>query len=239
MSEPSLYVALSGQIALERRMATIAHNIANAGTTGFRAEEVHFESILSGMTTDPTAFASTGDSYLSTLGGGRVHTGNLLDVAIQGDGFLAIATPAGTAYTRDGRFQLLETGELQSLSGYPILDAGEAPILLDPSAGEVHIARDGMITQNGRQVAAIGLFALDLSQGYQRSDNAAILPALPATPIVTFTSDGIVQGYVEESNVNAVGEMTRLIAVSRAFESLQAAIDEAQNAQKNAIQTLA
>jgi flagellar basal-body rod protein FlgF len=96
-----------------------------------------------------------------------------------------------------------------------------------------------MITQNGRQVGAIGLFSLDFSQGYQRYDNAALIPAVPASPVVTFTSDGIVQGYVEESNVNAVGEMTRLIAVSRAFENLQAAIEEAQNAQKTAIQTLA
>ena len=109
---------------------------------------------------------------------------------------------------------------------------------LMPSAGIPRIARDGMITQNGRQAGAIGLYALDLSQGYGRTENSALVPVAAATPIVTFTADGIVQGFVEEANVNAVTEMTNLIAVTRSFDALQSAIDENDSSLKKAIQTL-
>jgi flagellar basal-body rod protein FlgF len=236
--QSGLYVALSGQIALERRMATIANNVANAGTVGYRAEEAKFETVLSRAPERPAAFAATDRSYLSERAGGFVKTDNPLDVAIRGSGFLSVQTPAGPVYTRDGRMQLLPTGELVSLNGHAILDAGGAPILLDPSTGPPEIARDGMITQKGRQVGAIGLFSLDLSGSYSRTENSGIVPKNPATPILSFTSDGFVQGFVEQSNVNAVTEMTRLIMVTRAFESAAAAIGDSESSIKNAIQTL-
>jgi len=236
--QSGLYVALSGQIALERRMATIANNVANAGTVGFRAEEAKFESVISRVPQQPAAFAATDRSYLSERAGGFVKTDNPLDVAIRGTGYMAVQTPAGPVYTRDGRMQLLQTGELVSLNGHAILDAGGAPILLDPAGGPPQIAHDGMITQRGRQVAAIGLFALDLSGSYSRYENSGILPKNPATPILSFTGDGFVHGFVEQSNVNAVSEMTRLIMVTRAFESAAAAISDSEGSLKNAIQTL-
>ncbi len=113
----------------------------------------------------PTAYSTAGESFISERSGGLNKTGNPLDVAVQGKGWLAIQTPAGIAYTRDGRMQLLESGELQTLNGFPILDAGSAPIQLDPAAGTPKIARDGMITQNGRQFGAIGLFTDRARQG--------------------------------------------------------------------------
>jgi flagellar basal-body rod protein FlgF len=236
--QSGLYVALSGQIALERRMATIANNVANAGTVGFRAEEAKFESVISRVPQRPAAFAATDRSYLSERAGGFVKTDNPLDVAIRGQGWMEVQTPAGPVYTRDGRMQLLPTGELVSLNGHAVLDAGGAPILLDPAAGPPQIAHDGMITQNGRQVAAIGLFSLDLSAGYSRYENSGVVPKNPATPILSFTGDGLIQGFVEQSNVNAVTEMTRLIQVTRAFESAAAAIGDSESSIKNAIQTL-
>jgi len=232
------YVNLSGQIAIDRRMATLANNIANAGTVGYRAEELKFDTILSSVSRSPTAFASAGESFVSEKAGGLNKTGNPLDVAIAGNGYFAIQTPAGVAYTRDGRMQITPAGELLTLNGHAVLDAGGAPLQLDATAGLPRIARDGMITQNGRQAGAIGLFALDLTQGYGRTENSALLPAAAATPIVTFTADGVVQGFVEEANVNPVTEMTNLIAVTRSFEALQSAVDENDNSLKKAIQTL-
>lgn len=236
--QSGLYVALSGQIALERRMATIANNVANAGTVGFRAEETKFDSVISRIPERPAAFAATDRSYLSERAGGFVKTGNPLDVAIRGQGYMAVQTPSGIVYTRDGRMQLLQTGELVSLNGHAVLDAGGAPILLDPSAGGPEIAHDGMITQRGRQVGAIGLFSLDLSGTYSRYENSGIVPKNPATPILSFTADGFVQGFVEQSNVSAVTEMTRLIMVTRAFESVAAAVGDSEASIKNAIQSL-
>ncbi len=236
--QPALYVALSGQIALERRLTTIAQNVANAGTVGFRAEEVHFESLVSAMSNPPAAFSSAGNSYLSERTGGLSKTGNPLDVAVRGDGWMAIQTPAGTAYTRDGRMRLLESGELQTLNGYPVLDVGGAPILLDAAAGPAQIANDGMITQAGKQLGAIGLFNIDLGGSYRRFENSAVMPSRPAAPVLDFAVNGLVQGFVEESNVDAVSEMARLIMVTRTFESLAAATSDSEQAMKNAIQTL-
>ncbi len=236
--QAGLYVNLSGQIALDRRLSTIANNVANAGTVGYRAEELKFDTMLSMMSKNPTAFTTAGESFISERTGAMNKTGNPLDIAVQGKGWLAIQTPSGTAYTRDGRMQLLESGELQTLNGYPILDAGNAPIQLDTSAGPPKIARDGMITQNGRRVGAIGLFAVDTSGGYARMENSAIVPTSTPTPIVSFAADGILQGFVEESNVNPVSEMTNLIMVTRAFDGLQTSIEESESSLKKAIQIL-
>jgi flagellar basal-body rod protein FlgF len=236
--QAGLYVNLSGQIALDRRLSTIANNVANSGTVGYRAEELKFDTTLSMMSRSPTAFSSAGESFISERAGGLNKTGNPLDVAVQGKGWLAIQTPAGTAYTRDGRMQLLESGELQTLNGYPVLDAGGAPILLDATAGAPQIAHDGMITQNGRKFGAIGLFSVDPASGYNRFENASIIPANAATPIVSFASDGFVQGFVEDSNVNPVSEMTNLIMVTRSFDGLQTSIEESESSLKKAIQIL-
>ena len=238
MINATTYVNLSGQLAIDRRMATIANNIANAGTVGYRAEELKFDTILSRVSKSPTAFSTVGGQFVSERTGGFNKTGNPLDVAVAGQGFLAIQTPQGIAYTRDGRLQMTATGELTSVSGYPILDAGGAPLQLDANGGAPTIARDGMITQNGRQLGALGLYSIDLSQGYRRTDNAGIVPVAQAAPIVTFAADGVVQGFVEEANVNAVTEMTDLIAVTRSFDALQSALDENDNSLKKAIQTL-
>ena len=134
--------------------------------------------------------------------------------------------------------QMLDTGELQTLAGYSILDPGNAPIVLDPNAGLPKISRDGMISQSGSNVAALGLFAIDTTKGYARHDNAAIIPAKPGSLMPAGPNDGIVQGFVEESNVNPITEMTKLIAVTRAFEALQSSTEDTEASLKRAIQVL-
>lgn len=236
--DTSNYVALSGQLALDRRLATIANNVANAGTVGFRAEGVHFESLLTSISPIPTAFASEGTSHVSSAHGGLRRTDGLLDAAVQGEGFFAIQTPQGLAYTRDGRMQMLPAGELVSVNGHPILDAGGAPLQLDPRGGPPSIARDGMITQDNRQLGAIGLFEIDLTRPYNRFENAAFIPGAVAQPILSFDANGMVQGFVEDSNVNPVMQMAELIQVTRAFEHLGTTLDEVSSSQKAALQIL-
>jgi flagellar basal-body rod protein FlgF len=238
MMQAGLYVTLSGQMAIDRRMATIANNIANLGTAGYRAEELKFDSILSSVSHQPTAFASSGDSFLSERAGGLNKTGNPLDVAVLGKGWLAIQTPGGVAYTRDGRMQVTDTGQLQTLNGYPVLDAGLAPIEINAGAGAPQIARDGTINQNGKRVGGLGLFELDLSNGYQRFENSAVMTPAPGTPVISFVENGVAQGFIEEANVNSVKEMTNLIAVTRSFDGLQSVIAESEASFKKAIQTL-
>jgi flagellar basal-body rod protein FlgF len=234
----NLYVGVSAQLALQRRLDTIAHNVANASTAGFRAEEVRFETLLSRAGADPVAFAATGPTFLSRRSGEFVRTENLFDVAVEGDAWLGIQTPAGLAYTRDGRMRLAPTGELQTINGYPILDAGGTPMLLDPNAGPPTIARDGTITQANRQVGAIGLFNIDSRANLRRFENSGVIPDQPATAVLDFSRAGMQQGFVENANVNAVMEMSRLISVTRAFEMVSASLAASESSLQEAIKQL-
>lgn len=237
--EVSSYVGLSGLIALERRLATVANNVANAGTPGYRAEAVSFATVVSRTKPFDTAFAVEGGPRVDPQSGAFTKTGNPLDVAVHGNGFLAIQTPQGIAYTRDGRLAMLPTGELvTSAAGYPVLDSSGSPLALNAGGGTVTIGRDGMMRQDGQELGAIGLFAVDLSKGYSRTENAAFyVPGQPAA-IDDFNRNGVVQGFIEQSNVNPVLEMTRLISVQRAFEAVNASMEQRDNAMRDTIQAL-
>lgn len=232
------HVGVSGQLALSRRLETIANNLANAGTVGFMAEGVSFSTVVSKTQPFATSFAFEGGSFADTRSGGLTQTGNPLDVAVQGAGFLAIQTPQGTAYTRDGRMQMLPTGDLVSLNGHPILDQSGSPITLNPRGGTISVGRDGAIRQDGRSMGSLGLFTLDLGKGYKRYENAAFIPAAQPEAVVDFTSSGLVQGFTEGSNVNPILEMTRLIAVQRAFEAVSTSLEQRDSAMRETIQAL-
>jgi flagellar basal-body rod protein FlgF len=162
----------------------------------------------------------------------------MFDVALEGNAWLGIQTPAGVAYTRDGRMRMAPTGELQTLNGHAILDAGGTPMLLDPNAGPPTIARNGTISQANRQVGAIGLFNIDNRANLRRFENSAVIPDQPATAVIDFSRNGMQQGYIEGSNVNAVMEMSRLITVTRAFEMVSASLAASEASLQEAIKQL-
>ncbi|MET3518684.1 MULTISPECIES: flagellar basal-body rod protein FlgF [unclassified Mesorhizobium] len=236
--QDSLYVALSSQIALERRLDTIADNVANASTIGFRATGVKFEDVVSGTGPKSVSFASSGNTYLSTAHGSMTETGNPFDFAIQGDAWFAIETPGGTVMTRDGRFSMNENGELMSIEGYPVLDGGGAPIQLDPRNGPPKAGADGSLRQNDQLVGAIGLYNFDPGQNFVRYGNSGIVPARTPEPVTDRSDVGVAQGFLEESNVNPVQEMTRLIMVQRAFENTAALMRQTDSTTDDAIKTL-
>lgn len=233
--ETGLYVALSGQVALQRHLDTLANNVANSSTPGFRAENVTFESVMSRSQVN---YSSRGAQTFSPHKGALVQTSNPLDVAIQGDAYFATSSPSGVAYTRDGRFKLSPTGDLETMGGLAVLDAGGAPIQINAAAGPIQVARNGVISQNGDRVATLGLFKLAPDALLTRSEGAGMRSDRPADAVVDFTETSVAQGYIENANVNPVLEMTRMIAVSRAFESLSAAIDQSDRKLSDAIRTL-
>ena len=236
--QSGLYVAISAQVALEKRLSTIADNVANAGTVGFRATEIKFDDVISGLGKDSVSFVSPGSTYLSTKSGGLKQTGNPLDFAIRGEAWFAIDTPAGSVMTRDGRFTMLETGELVSLEGYPVLDAGGAAIQLDPLSGAPEAGADGMLRQNGQPVGAIGVFAFEPGDDFVRYGNSGLVPSTPPEAIVDRDDVGVVQGFVEESNVNPVLEMTNLIMVQRAFENAASLIRQSDQSLGEAVKAI-
>ncbi|MGU3496909.1 flagellar basal-body rod protein FlgF [Xanthobacteraceae bacterium A53D] len=233
-----LYVALSGQMATEKRMATIANNIANMNTPGFRAEQVRFETIMAENGAKDVTFASVGETFSSLRAGSVTFTNSPFDVAIEGKAWFAIQTPEGTAYTRDGRMRATADGMMVSVNGYPILDQGGAAVMINPGQGPVAIGADGSMTQNGIPIGAIGMFEIPANAKLTRKTNASVVPDRPAVQVQDFNANVMRQGYVEGSNVDPVTEMTRLITVQRTFESAAMAISQQEDSVSGAIRAL-
>jgi flagellar basal-body rod protein FlgF len=227
--EESNYIALSGQLALEKRMATLASNIANANTVGFKAGTVSFGTLLARVGRTDSAFATTGKEGLDNSSGGLKATGNPLDLAIKGDSFFAYQSPQGSYYSRDGRLTMSPDGQLQNMNGDPILDVSGQPLQLNPAGGDALIGPDGRIAQNGNVIGQFALVHVDVS---------GIVPQNEVEPVADFNRNGIVQAFVEGSNVNSVSEMVNLIEVSRAFEAASTFADKAMEAERNAIEAL-
>ena len=236
--QSGLYVALSSQIALEKRLNTIADNVANASTVGFRATGVKFEDVVSGLDDKALSFVTSGDTYISNTNGPLRETGNPFDFAVKGNAWFGIETPGGTVMTRDGRFTLTENGELVTIEGYPVLDAGGAPIQLDPRNGPPRAGADGSLRQGGNLVGALGLYNFDPGPNFIRFGNSGIVPAGEPEPLVDRLDAGVVQGFLEESNVNPMLEITKLIMVQRAFENGAAMIRATESTYDEAIKTL-
>ena len=239
--QSGLYVGISSQIALERRLNTIADNMANMNTVGFRATEVKFDEVLTKTQNDinaKVAFVTQGNDYLSTRTGQLDQTGNPLDFAVKGDAWFGVETPAGQVLTRDGRFTMDENGQLLSTRGFAVLDAGGAPIQLNREGGPPTVSSDGVIRQNDQIVATLGLFTADISQGFTRYDNEGVIPVENPQPVVDRFDTAVVQGYVEQSNVNGISQMTQLIQVNRAFEGISSLMRDSEQSLDEAIRVL-
>ncbi|WP_274425755.1 flagellar basal-body rod protein FlgF [Chelativorans sp. YIM 93263] len=236
--QTGLYVALSSQMALERRLTTIADNVANAGTVGFRAAGVTFDDVMTGIGEDSISFVSAGDTRFNTQSGALEETGSPLDFAVQGDAWFAVETPAGPMMTRDGRFTMLNNGELVTLEGHPVLDPGGAPLILNPQGGPIEAGADGILRQDGQLIGAIGLFAFEPGPDAQRYGNSGFLPNIQPEPLVDRPDIGVAQGFLENSNVNAMHEMMRLIEVQRAFEKVSSLMSDSDKTLREAIRSM-
>ncbi|MFT0893114.1 flagellar basal-body rod protein FlgF [Pseudochelatococcus sp. G4_1912] len=237
--QSALYVMLSGQVSLERSLKSVANNIANVNTAGFRAEGTTFESVLSMTGRVPTEFAGSGKEFLTRTPGPMTPTGNPLDVAVKGDGWLAIQTPSGVRYSRDGRMMMNDMGDITSINGLPVLDQGGAPLVVNPAAGEIAVAADGSVSQGGALVGTIGLFQIAPGADLQRGNDGSVsVDVALVAPVDDFVTSGVVQGYVEGSNISPVVEMTRLIDGQRRFENTSAASNAIGDTFSSAIRDL-
>jgi len=232
-----LYVSLSAQMAAEKRLATIANNVANMNTPGYRAEGVHFSALV-GPGAQGVAFASEGASCTALRARPLTATGNPLDIAIEGKSWFAVRTPDGIAYTRDGRMRMTPEGELRTMADQPVLDSGGAPAIVDPSGGAVQVGADGSLSQRGRSVGRIGLYLLPEGARLTRQEGGTVRADRPGTLVQDFTRDSVRQGFVEGSNVEPVLEMTRLIALQRAFEMAASAVSQTEDVTSDTIRQL-
>lgn len=184
------------------------------------------------------SFTSTGETYTSRKSGPINPTGNPLDIAVEGQGWFAVRDGATTAYTRDGRMSMSPEGELRTLSGRPILDASGAPVVIDPTGGTVRIGTDGSISQNRRPIGRVGLYLIPDDAKLTRRDGALVVPDKPAALVQDYTRNVVRQGFAEGANVDAVTEMTRLIALQRAFEMAASAVSQTEDVTSQTIREL-
>ena len=247
----ALWIAKTGLEAQQTRMATISNNLANASTTGFKRDRAVFADLIyqnvvqvgaqsSQDTVNPSGLnIGTGVRTVATeklfTQGGIVQTGNSLDVAVQGRGFLQILQPDGTTgYTRDGALQIDEAGQLVNSVGY-VLDPS---ITIPSDALSVTISSDGIVSartpgsSTPSQLGTIQLADFVNPTGLQAVGNNLFVESAASGSPITGTPglDGLgslIQGSLEGSNVNTVEELVNMIETQRAYEMNSKAISTA------------
>ncbi|CAN1491620.1 FlgG Flagellar basal body rod protein [Paracoccaceae bacterium] len=229
------YTTLNRQSGLMREMGVVANNIANASTTGFRREGVVFSEFVAALDEDPSlSMAHASGRHVDLAQAAVSQTGGQFDFAIQGDGFFLIETPQGDRLTRAGSFIPSAEGELVTPDGFRLLDAGGAPVFIPPDAKAVALASDGTLSANGDPIAQIGLWRPTdpLALTHQ---SGTLFAATDLEPVEGAT---ILQGMLEDSNVEPVSEIARMIEVQRAYELGQKFLDAEDQRVRGVIQTL-
>ncbi|MDB9843084.1 flagellar basal-body rod protein FlgG [Porticoccaceae bacterium] len=240
--DASLWIAKTGLTAQQTRMQVISNNLANVNTTGFKKDRAVFEDLLyqnivpAGGRTDANSMSptglllGTGTRVMATeklhIQGNMITTENALDVAVTGDGYLAIQQADGTvAYTRDGSFKLSAEGQLVTAGGEGLVPAINIP----QNAASITIGRDGTVTAelaNGGGAAEVGQIQLTrfVNNAGLQAMGRNLMSATQASgdPIISIPGeDGagmLMQGTLEASNVNVVEEMVNMIETQRAYE---------------------
>jgi flagellar basal-body rod protein FlgF len=225
-----IWAALSGAVAQERSLEIVANNVANAGTTGFRGDRVAFQEALGnargagGATPPALRFVAISRVRSDEAAGPLRQTGAPLDLALQGRGYFAVATPAGERYTRAGSFVAGPNGQLQTADGHPVVAAGgpDARFSIPAGARELAVAADGTVLADGQEVGKIALVRFDSADQLTREGRA--LYSAVGTPPQPDPETTVAQGYLGGANVNAVAGVQELITVSRSFEAFQKVI---------------
>jgi flagellar basal-body rod protein FlgF len=249
--ENALLIGLSRQTTLERQMDVVANNVANVNTTGYKTDKSLFQEYLtSGAHEDDFKGSDRRVSYVTDRAtwhdfsqGTAEATKNPLDVAIDGKAFLAVQTPRGERYTRDGSLQINAQGQLVTSAGYPVL-GNAGPIVFQPTDKEVTINADGGVS------VLEGLSRIDSIRGKLKlvsfaqaqklvKEGANLYAPGEGNPAQPDTSSKVRQGFIEKSNVNSVAEMSKMIEVTRAYTQISAMLQQQGDMRKSALEKLA
>lgn len=250
--ENALLVGLSRQVALARELDVVANNIANLNTTGFKADNAVFQEYLMPVARE-NRFAPRDRllSFVEDRGiwhdfsqGALRQTGNPLDVAIDGEGYLVVQTAAGERYTRNGSLQINAQGQLVTSDGALVMGEN-GPIVFQQTDHSIAISPDGRVSvvegSNSRDESLRGKLRLVSFAAPQRlmkdgANNFRAPADMTAQPV---GNPRLVQGSVEASNVNAVGEMTRMIEITRTYTQIATLLQQQGELRRGAIERLA
>ncbi len=240
--ENSIFVGLSRQIALREQMDIISNNVANMSTPGYRSQNMVFTEFIDKPsrapdteTNDPLSMVLDYGHYQVTAPGSIRQTGNTLDVAMEGPGYFGIQTPDGVMYTRAGNFQMNVNGELVTGTGNLVADAGGGTITIPQEATDIKITKNGSITTSEGEVAQLMVVEFENVQELEAMGNGLYKTDAAANPA---EQTRVLQGMLEDSNVNSVLEMTRMIDVLRAYQTTQRMMQGEHERQRTMIQRL-
>ena len=248
--ENTLLVGLSRQVVLERQMDVVANNVANINTNGFKADRSLFEEYLRSPAHEDNfqrsdrrvSFVQDRVSFHDFAAGNTELTKNPLDVSIDGRGFLAVQTPAGERYTRDGGLQINNLGQLVTAGGNPVMGIS-GPIVFQPTDKQINIAADGNVTVlegTGRTDSVRGKLRLVSFADAQKlvKEGSNLYSADPGAAQPDTTSK-VRQGFIEKSNVKSVMEMSRMVEITRTYTQISALLQQQSDLHRTAIEKLA
>jgi flagellar basal-body rod protein FlgF len=230
--DPLLISTASGMKARMESLDMLANNIANTGTTGFKADREFYglyEQQLPVLERQWTDFSQ----------GTLTPTGNPLNLALAGNGLFALNSPVGLVYTRNGNFQVSEANELATPDGYTLrntLDNGK-PIKVDPLQS-IDILKDGTVQQGGQDLGKIEVDSPD-GPALNKLGSTYFAMADPKAPVPASQNTDVLQGQVEQSNVPVAESAVKLVGVMRQFEMLQKAMTLGAEMSKSAISEVA
>lgn len=234
--DASGYTTLTRQAGLMREMQLVANNIANASTTGFRREGMVFSEHVKRLEAGPSLSMANGNArHIDLTQAGLSQTGGTFDFAIQGDGFFLIETPNGLRLTRAGSFTPNADGELVTPDGFRVMDEGGGAVFIPPDAAKISLAQDGTLSADGEPLTRIGLWQATDPQQLTHEGGTLFAAAGGLEPV---EGGVMLQGFVEESNVNPIAEVSRMIEVQRAYEMGQGLLDREDDRVRNVIRTL-
>jgi flagellar basal-body rod protein FlgF len=225
--DSGFYALSTALLARTQALDTIANNLANQSTVGYRAERNIFTSVLAASGTSLTSDMNRAINNYGVLGGTTLDlaqgvlqkTGNDLDVAVQGSGFFVVQTANGLRYTRNGSLQVSSKGQLVTSAGDPVI-GDKGVIVMMP--GPVSIGTDGTISSNGAIMGKLQL--VDFPAGTPIKSEGGTYYSAPPKSAIAAISSTVQQGALESSNVNPVSGMVELISAQRSAEMMEHAL---------------
>ena len=227
----SAFVTLSGKYITEKKMEAITNNLANVSTAGYKVSRPAFKVATDETGAENSAQGSTVsidelNSHIYFSEGPMLETGNVLDLAIQGNGFFAISTSNGTLYTRNGQFTLDQNKRLVTMDGNPVLGRN-GEIVLDGKV--IGVQDDGSIYVDKQLAATLKIVDFNDTTALKNYGRSSFINTNPGNVETTLENATVKSGFYEASNVNVIGEMVDLMASVRAYESytkMDQALDE-------------
>lgn len=249
--ENVLLVGLSRQMALTRELDIIANNVANIDTNGYKADNALFGQYLMPRASDQQFtgndrrinFVQDRASWIDMSPGAIQHTGNPLDVAIDGDAYFTVQTPRGQRYTRNGAFSIDAAGNLVTSAGDQVVgDSG--PIVFQSTDHDIVISANGIITvREGASTAdsqrgRLQLVSFAQPRRLQKDGGSTFMAPNGVNANPASSNNRVVQGAIEKSNVNGVAEMTRLIEITRSYTDVANILQQQSDQRRNALTQL-